>query len=374
MPDYGRTPAPKILDNVRRVRSISRADFLRDHVDQHEPVIVQDTQDGTPIASLRTAEGMAGAFGDLPIQVQENYTSPLSRGTAQARTQGLSQKVRNEISEMPLRDYLDHVRENPGTDRLCVEYRTPEVLRAAMRDPDVCEVPQAVEPLVSFMFVANRGNYAHMHFDGDFRNVLLYQIFGRKRVVIVPLESQEKVAPAMNFSKLLVQNMGEDEKLDLFRYLGAYDCIIEPGEAILFTPSVWHYVEYLDTGMSVNFRFGRGEFPAKLVDANRVPFYPELHQLLGRLVRLDDPAERTRQERLVWEQARPVLTGTYTDSRERHRAVQSLYRSLLSQVPGSGRPAVQVTTDCPVAESMAVERYDSPSLRWRAELMLGEPV
>ncbi|MGH3622920.1 MAG: cupin-like domain-containing protein [Sciscionella sp.] len=366
--------APATLDNVKRVDSISSEAFIRNHLKTHTPVVICDTQQDTRISSLVTEQEFVDAFGDVAIQVQQNYTSPLSKNAAAARRQGLSQKVRNQIREMSLRDYLNHVREDPGTDMLCVEYRTPQSVFDAMKVPEVCAVPWSVEPIVTFMFVANQGNYAHMHFDGDFRNVLLYQIFGRKRVVMVPLSAQEKISPSMNFSKVLVQNLPEEEKLHLFRYLGAYDTILHPGEAILFPPSIWHYVEYVDTGMSVNFRFGRDEFATKMVDANRVPFYPELHQLLAQLTRVDDRAARTELEKSIWTEVSGALRKDYSTSQDRHVAIQRLYRDLLSRVPGDNLLPAQVSSECSIAEAMAVERYDSESKQWREELMLGMPL
>ncbi|MBV9058475.1 MAG: cupin-like domain-containing protein [Pseudonocardiales bacterium] len=326
------------LDNVKRADSAISEDFLHDHVRTHTPLVISDTQCGTRIAGMTTEQGVIDAFGGLGIQVQQNYTSRLSRTTEAVRRQGLSQKVRNDLVEMPLRDYLDHVRENPDTDLLCVEYRTPDAVLEAMRVPDVCQVPGSGEPLVTFTFIANQGNYAHLHFDGDFRHVLLYQVFGRKRVVMVPLSAQEKILSSMNFSKLVIQNMGEEEKLNLFRYLGAYDCVISPGEAVYFPPSVWHYVECIDTGMSVNFRLGREQFAARLVDANRVPFYPDLHLLLARLSQVTDDQTRKRLQDEIWREASAVLTREYADNRERHAAVQQLYRSLLDHVR---RPAAR---------------------------------
>lgn len=364
---------PSTLDNIERIASADGVELVRDRMRSHTPVVITDLQRGTGMASITSEQGVIDALGDVVIQVQQNYTSPLSTDPKATRSGGLSQKVRNPIEEMPLRDYLDHVRRNPRTDLLCVEYRTPDAVLDRLRVPDLCRAASG-EPLVTFMFVANQGNYAHLHFDGDFRNVLLYQVFGRKRVVMVPLSAQDRIAPSMNFSKLLLQNLGTEEKLHLFRYLGAYDTILRPGETILFPPSIWHYVEYLDTGMSVNFRFGRDPFAARLVDANRVPFYPELHELLDRLVRMEDGAARVELENAVWARAVAVLGREYRDSPARHAAVQELYRDLLDELPGPPARPAQVSVDCPIAESMAVERYDSPSRRWRDELMLGAPL
>jgi lysine-specific demethylase 8 len=368
------TDLPDVLDNISRADSLESRDFLNRFASRHVPVVIGDAQEHASISKLVSERDVVDRFGDVLIQVQQNYTSAPSRTGADTGQAGLSQKVRNDIAEMRLRDYCNHIKRNPGTDLLCVEYRTPPRILAEMRMPPYCDVQGAAEELVSFMFVANKGNYAHLHFDGDFRHVLLYQVFGRKRVVIVPLAAQAKISPSMNFSKLLIQNMREEEKRYLFKYLDAYECILEPGDTIYFPPSVWHYVEYLDTGMSVNFRFGRSDFAREVVDANRVPFYPDLHLMLHRVAMLDDEGERAGLEAMIRARMRSVLCQEYKTSRDRHCAVQDMYRSLVSAMPGGGRPSSQVTGDCLIAEAMAVERYDSPTRQWREELMLGEPL
>ncbi|NLU63562.1 hypothetical protein HCA61_14990 [Rhodococcus sp. HNM0563] len=361
---------PPTLGNIPVLNSPGRAVF-QEYVDSATPVIIQNGRNSEPIANVLTEQDAIDTFGDLLIQVQRNYTSPLSRVKSGNRIQnGLSQKVRNDIFEMPLAEYFAHIRKTPDTDLLCVEYHTPKPVADMIGVPEYCRSSGSGEPLVSFMFVANKGNYAHLHFDGDFRNVLLYQVFGRKRVVMVPLSATEKISPAMNFSKVLIQNMAPEEKLDFFRYLGAYDAIINPGDMVYFPPSIWHYIEYVDNGMSLNFRFGRDEIAQKLVDANRVPFYPELHQLIDE-IRVHQPAERSRIAGVIWNEIDPVLRSKYESSIERHRAVQDLYRRLLQEHSGFNSLPRQVTIDCPIAEVMAVERYDSPSQRWRDELQLG---
>lgn len=365
---------PDVLDNIDRHERLSDADFIDGYLRRHTPVIIRGCQENTHISNLITRDAILDQFGDLEIEVQGNYTTTLSKHQTKISEDGLSGKVRNRINLMPLREYCEVIRNEPDTDLLCVEYHTPTAIRDAMRISSYCTAASTIEPLVSFLFVANQGNYAHLHFDGDYRNVLLYQVFGRKRAVIVPVTAIDKIAPSLHHSKLLIQNMTEHEKRHLFQYLGAYETILEPGETLYFPPSIWHYVEYVDTGMSVNFRFGRSEFARKLVDANSVPFYPELHLLLTELERITDAADRAKREEAVWAEASRVLGQEYPTSRVRHQMVQAMYRSLLRDMPVMSEPPRQVITDCAAAEAMAVERHDSPSKRWREELMLGDPL
>lgn len=363
------------LNNVGRVEGIAARAFIEDYVCKEKPVIILNSQEGMPISGLNTQEKAVENFASLPIQVQQNYTSPLVRAKNNVRSQGLSRKVRNDISLMSLGDYASHIRAQPQTDLLCVEYPTPKEVMETLVVPSYCQFQPAGEDVVSFLFVANQGNYAHLHFDGDYRNVFLYQVFGRKRIVMIPMRSVEKICPSMNFSKLLIQSMGESEKLKLFEYLGAYDCLLEPGEMIFFPASIWHYVEYIDTGMSVNFRFGRDAFSRQLVDANRVPFYPDLHLILSCLNKVEDPQRKNFLQNEIWRESSSVLAAEYATTHARHQAAQALYRRMLVTYFGDaiGKPTM-VYADCAIAEAMAIERYESTSLRWREELQLSEPL
>ena len=99
---------------------------------------------------------------------------------------------------MSLRDYVDFSRSNPSTRLCCTEYDTPARVLTSFELPDICRVNGAGEEilglprkygdfdLVTAIFLANEGNVGHLHFDGDQRDVLLYQVYGRKRVVLVP--------------------------------------------------------------------------------------------------------------------------------------------------------------------------------------------
>ena len=123
----------------------------------------------------------------MTLLLQEEYTS--AEGATEPRPTVL----------MPLREYIAHVQSNPATRLCCTEYDTPARLLASFQLPQACRVtsPERDEvfglpkkygdfDLMTALFVANAGNVGHLHFDGDQRQVLLHQVYGRKRVVLFP--------------------------------------------------------------------------------------------------------------------------------------------------------------------------------------------
>jgi hypothetical protein len=100
-----------------------------------------------------------------------------------------------------------------------------------------------------------------MHYDLDGRAVLLTQVFGRKRVwVVSPANGQRldpMVEPIGHWSSLFIENLSPEAKLELAHSIGAFDTVLEPGDTIFIPTGWWHYVDYIETGMSFNIRIGR---------------------------------------------------------------------------------------------------------------------
>ena len=68
-----------------------------------------------------------------------------------------------------------------------------------------------------------------MHFDN--RNNFLCQIFGYKKVTLFAPSDSEFLYSNGNISQVDITNVNEEE-FPLFASANAYECVLEPGEAI----------------------------------------------------------------------------------------------------------------------------------------------
>lgn len=251
-------------NEIARISAPDPVQFLRDYVETRTPVIITDLFAGQSIDRIRTKEEASAAFGDVPLRVQTEYAVAASSPETAVET------------TMTFDEYWTHVRANPDTALLSTEYEIPASIMKMFRLPELCLADDLDDPeilamprkygdhdLCSNIFVANRGNRAHLHFDGDHRQVLLHQLFGRKQVLLFQPEAcvnLRTTAGSPWSSGVYLERMSPREQLDFVAEVGGYHAMLEPGETIYMPALIWHYLGYVDDAMSFNLRFKRNKF------------------------------------------------------------------------------------------------------------------
>ena len=229
-------------------------EFRDRHLLRSQPVIFSDLFRGQPLATLRTEADVRRALGDAPIELKFNY--------AEAELLAMTGKKAPPLTlrQPTVSSYLDFVQREPNTFYMSIEMQPPAALRALFNVPKYCIPGAGADETISLFFLGNQGNYASPHFDSDQRHVLLYQVFGRKRVILAPPAASRKLAPIAHFATQRISNFQEADKSAFASYLGGYEFMLNPGEAVYIPPLFWHYLEYTDTAMSFNIRFGRNRY------------------------------------------------------------------------------------------------------------------
>jgi hypothetical protein len=259
----------RILDNVERLSTVGadagatvvERDFLR----RGRPVVLTDLFAGAPIAELADAASAVAGAGDAPLAVQRNYLEAI-----------LGTGDRSDPRPSTLGALLGDLGRDPGLDTVSIEHPTPAALLDRMPLPSRWSLGEDATDAISHCFVAGAGGYTHLHYDQDQRHVLLYQVFGSKRVVVVHPRETHKLDPmaepgVQRCSGVLLHRMDDDDKVAFLRYVRAWDCVIEPGETLVIPAMAWHHVEYLDTALSVSWRLPRPAVRRALAEAVRNP-------------------------------------------------------------------------------------------------------
>lgn len=316
-------PSPNQF-SVDRITAPPADVFRREYLDQQKPVIMTGLFADHPIAQVTSEEQAHRDLGWLRIPVGAEYTSAIARS-------GKPQ----ELETMRLDEYLDMQRTHPGTLRMCSEQPTPAPMLAKFKLPDY----DTFEDSISSFFVGQAGQFANMHFDGDFRHVLFHQVFGTKRFIFIPPVRNRLIPVAGNLVEWSIQNMSDEEINRVLTFTGGYDCMLHAGETLFIPASIWHYVGYTTTSMSFNIRFGRNAFTrflsqnlhmTKFVQSiawrmsNVASIAPEAHKQYRRIVDATEAAYSSPEERYV---ALDKLAEDVSDILDDHAKPQGMVNS-----------------------------------------------
>lgn len=322
-------------DDIARIVMPSAEDFVQSFVFQRRPVVITDLFQGQAISGIRTIDDATNAWGAMQIHVQEEYTS----------AEGPAPPMQPVV--MPLRAYVDFARSHRSTRLCCTEYETPARVLASFQLPPVCTArgPAGDEifglprkygdhDLVTNTFIGNAGNVAHLHFDGDQREVLLHQVYGRKRVVLFPpaaavhLRTLDGPYTRPSLSGRYLEHMSLDEQRALIELAGGCQTVLEPGETLYIPMLMWHHVDYLDDAMSFNLRFGRTRF-GRFLSLDNFHRDPYIQNVAATMV---GPEDALRAFDPVIDEIKEVYTRPAADTREKVRQVRALFRGLCARL------------------------------------------
>ena len=315
------------------------SDFLAQYAYAREPVVLTDLFEGQEVDRIRSVEDAVGAWGDVNLVVQEEYTSAEGKAAPP------------EPSVMSLREYVDFSQSNPSTRLCCTEYETPARVLASFELPDICQVTHPGEEilglpkkygdydLVTAIFLANAGNVGHLHFDGDQRDVILHQVYGRKRVVLFPpaaakhLRTLDGPYSRPSLAGVYLEDMSLEEKLDWVERAGGYHTVLEPGETVYIPMLMWHHLEYMDDAMSFNYRFGRTRY-GRFLSVDNFHRDPYIQNVAAKMVGPDDVL---RDFEPVVDEIAAAYVQPATDVRDKVRDVRALVQAALRRdLPGGG--------------------------------------
>jgi hypothetical protein len=229
------------------------------------PIVVKNAFSGKDIRQLTSVEKFCESFGEMIIPVTSEYMKALNRSLFGKEVPTSSDVIRKDgdliepsfsRGKTTVSEYLKYIQIDPLSPLLCPEVIMPEDLDSQVCTYELGDHGSFYKNDYWFnFFLGNKGNFAHTHYDWNGAVNLFYQIFGSKRITLISPESTHKLDPFSNISGIYFENMSEVELEGYFKYVGATSFDLKAGDALLIPPLYWHYIQYTDTGASLNLRF-----------------------------------------------------------------------------------------------------------------------
>jgi hypothetical protein len=317
-----------MFENIERIPMPPVDVFFRDYVLKHRPVIITNLFADQPIAKIQALPDAEHQLGAMKVVVTPGFEQFI---VDTVRT--LVNRAGNfEFQQRPstVREYLEHVTRHPETKDMCSEVPGPIIseVQALYEIPPYCRTADGAvdDEYRAELWMANAGNTTHLHFDADQRQILQYQLFGTKRVILIPPSGAKKLAPVRNNCAISPAGISDAEKDEFVRYVGGYQCLLRGGETIFMPALIWHYLEYVDTSMSLSMRFWRNPYSRFLAEE----CHPDYH-LQAFAWRLIDPASIEPDDELAFRQIEELARKPLSSPAEKGQQMQALYEEIYAR-------------------------------------------
>ncbi len=327
---------------IERVTAREFVGLIPDLCARCRPVIVTDLFTDSMLTQVNDISGALELLGPERVTYTVRYIDVHTervrrhvRGARMIQGPGGREGTYAEYLGLALHDTRYIVTEQATPEKLLVDVDLSALgVRTVISGSPNPYGPVAADVAYSPIFVAGPGNASDLHSDGDGRDVLLYQGFGRKRLCVFPPSAGPALHPVAGYSTVKLAEMTDAERSAFLDYADGVEAVMEPGETVFMPAYVWHHLDYLETSLSVGFRFGGMTDPLAQELIRRVHFDHHTQRIIAGT---RDPAiaEDCRAA------ARAVLAAAdlrYPSARAKFRAVRAAAAQHSPTVAGaSGR-------------------------------------
>jgi len=223
--------------------------FIKDYYSQHRPVILKEGIEHWPALHKWSPQYFASKFGHHSVEVQmnRNLDEQFERHSPSLKQKRkMSEFVSKVMSVDASNDF--YMTANNATN-------SHQMLQELFLDiGDFAEgyCDSALKDERSFLWFGPKGTFTPLHH--DLTNNMLVQIYGRKKVTLIPaLQVPHLYNDHWVFSELSNANKIDFEKYPLARSITPVECILNTGEALFIPIGWWHSVESLDVSISISF-------------------------------------------------------------------------------------------------------------------------
>lgn len=253
------------------------------YLESLRPVVVTNCFDGEPIRAIRTRTDALAQWGSVIIPIADSYDESVPLVAVQRELRRHSNAGDAVDDKTPpcltISEYYNRVDAAHYQWRPRVAFEVPEPLESSFRVPEIC-LPRPTDSvdLRRYCFIGCRRSFSQTHYDKDGMHGLLYQIFGRKHVVVFPARSARRLLPLAQFGSWFIHNLTPDDRNAFLTFAEGQEVVLEAGDCVYLPAFCWHYTYCMDDSWSLNIRFRRSRRVTALLNVA----FPDVYmQALG---------------------------------------------------------------------------------------------
>ncbi len=232
------------LQNVPRVKSITKEDFFKFYFKPQKPVVIESLIDDWPAYSKWNLNYMKQVVGEKIVPLYDDRPVDYKEGFNEAH------------AKMRMSEYIDLLKREPTKYRIFLWNVLKEVpeLQNDFTYPDLGLRLMKGLPM---LFFGGENSHTFMHYDIDLANIFHFHFEGKKQCILFD-QDQSKYLYKIPHSLIPREDIDFSDpdftKWPALKYAKGYIAELNHGEALYMPEGYWHYMKYLTPGFSMSLR------------------------------------------------------------------------------------------------------------------------
>lgn len=232
------------LQDIPRVKTITKADFLKHYFKPQKPVVIERFTENWPAYTKWNLDYMKAVGGDITIPLYDDRPVQHKDGFNQPHT------------KMKLGDYIELLKHEPTKYRVFLWNAIKEI-PLLQNDFSFPDFGLRLLKGVPMLFFGGRDSYTFMHYDIDLANIFHFHFEGKKEVILFDQEQNDylyKVPHSLITREDIDFTNPDFEKWPMLKNANGHKTKLNHGEVLYIPEGYWHYMRYITPGFSMSLR------------------------------------------------------------------------------------------------------------------------
>ncbi|SEP75941.1 cupin-like domain-containing protein [Flavobacterium urocaniciphilum] len=240
------------LEEIERVKTISKEDFYNNYVKKQKPIVIEQLTNDWPAFEKWNLNYIKEIAGDKTVPLYDDRPVSHKDGFNEAH------------AKMKMSDYVDLLQSKPTNYRIFL-YNLMQEVPQLKHDFKWPKIGLHLVKQLPMLFFGGENSKVFMHFDIDYSNILHFHFHGKKRCMLFsPTETpyMYKVPYSLISREDIDFDNPDFEKWPALKKVKGLVCDLNHGEMLYMPEGYWHYMKYVTPGFSMSLR----AFPRKPIN------------------------------------------------------------------------------------------------------------
>jgi len=232
------------LQEIERVATITKEEFLKNYFKPQRPVIIESFVDDWPAIKKWNLDYMAEVAGDIEVPLYDDRPVRHDEGFNQAH------------AKMKMKEYVALLKKEPTRYRIFLWNILKEVPQL-QKDFSYPDFGLKLMKGLPMLFFGGEDSYTFMHYDIDLANIFHFHFHGKKQVILFDQKQNDylyKIPHSLIVREDIDFNNPDFDKWPALKKAKGFIGNLEHGEVLYMPEGYWHYMRYITPGFSMSLR------------------------------------------------------------------------------------------------------------------------